>query len=228
MLKSDTSNEIISKGNYLYLSGDHKNAARCFKQVISNDSRNAEPYYKIGLIYYQLGQPTKALDYLKRCTNLVRNNPVAQTLYGKILHELGNSNTSLRAYRLALKADKENTEAIAGMASVFEYNKDYLKAFAIIKPIIESGRVSSQVAILFTRFCSKINQCKLAIDYAKFCLNSGEIKDNDVISFIYYAIGDIEDKLGNYTTAFKAYQITNTSRKLQYDAYNYHNLIETT
>ena len=228
MVNSSSSKGITTKGDYQYLSGNYKKAISYFKQAIINDKRNAEPYYKIGLIYYQFGQPGKAIKYLKSCTDLVRKNPVAQILYGKLLLESGNINSALRAYRLALKSDRENIDAISGMASVYEYNKDYTKAYKIIEPIIKSKRVNSQVVILFTRFCLKIGRCQQAIEYAEFCLKSGEIIESDVISFIYYAIGDLEDKTGNYNNAFNAYQKANNARKLQYDPYNYNNLIETT
>ena len=225
MAITDKSSKHIQQGNYEYLKGDYHKALASFKKAIAVNGRSVEAYYKLGLICFRLGLIQEACDYLKQCTNLDRSNDTALVSYGRLLREAGDIDGSMRRYRLAFKANPNNLDALAGMASIHEYRKDFQKALNTILPACEQGIVNAQIAILFARICGKTNRCKQAVEYINMCIASGKIADKDTLSFLYYALGDIYDHATQYDKAFAAYQQANQCRKLQYNEFSHNNQI---
>lgn len=215
----------LQKGNYAELTGDLNKALDFYNKAISCDSRNAEALYKAGFVNFRIGQLDTAVKLLEQCANIARNNTLAQYMHGRILHELGDMERAQRAFKLALKAAPDNLDAIAGTASVYEYHKQFEKAYKTIKPIIETRKVNHQISVLFARICHKVNACEKALKYIDTCLQSGRITDPDAISYLYYAAGDICDSTGDYSAAFDHFKAANDVRKLQYDSFSHANLV---
>lgn len=216
----------LSQGNYQYLAGNLNEAITFYNKAIKTSPDYAEAYYKLGFIYFRRGKLTNAEECLNKCNQLVRNNEKALLLHGKVLHSLGKMDKSIRAFRLALKINNNSMEAISGIASVYEYKKDFDRAYKTIQPLVSESIQNDQIAIIFARFCSKLNLCDVAIDYINSCIASNKINDKEILSFLYYAKGDIYDRSKNYHEAFIAYKTANDLRRLPYNEFNYRNFID--
>jgi tetratricopeptide (TPR) repeat protein len=130
---------------------------------------------------------------------------------------LGQIDKALENYRKASELSPGMADAIGGEASIYVTKGEYQTAYDRIRPLIEKGVVSVQIAIVFADLCSKLSLCDKAIEYANKTLSSPDITYDSRIA-LRHIVGKLYDACGEFDKAFEEYRKANSMQPGGYES----------
>jgi len=207
----------LNIGNQKLQSGDLYSAIDEYKKTIKLAPTLSEGHHNIGVAYYKLGMTLEAEAALKKHITLDKNSSAGHYLYAFILYRHGKIDTALASYKRAYKLDPSNLDAVAGIAQIYNYKKDYAEAYKSIKSILSDNKANIKIAQVFSKFCDKIELCDQAIKYIEYITGPTSNLPLSIKNTAYFSLGSILDKRGAYDEAFRAYEVANNSQPLKYN-----------
>ena len=217
----------------------HNNLANTFKALNRNNEAidhyqralklnpaQHEVYLNLGGIYNdRLGFPEGALYCFRQALALTPDN--IEALYGiaNTLRFLGQLNESLEVIRTILKRQPGDTAAISSEADALERLGQFDDAYQRVRKLLEMDQVNAMALEVFTRLCWRYNSCDEALKKGERLLSEqGTDKINK--QTIHFALGTLNDKLGDFDTAFMHFRQGNDLAAVPYDHSEHIGLID--
>ena len=225
---ADVCFELLTKNsNYFkayYLLGDIKGENRdsitaitYYKNALDINPSFGEAYFRLGEMYLRVGRLKDSIDALEKSLNFVTPNYDPYVFYGQVLMTAGEIEKAKSIYDEALKINNKNTEAIAGIASINIYKKNYQRANDLLLPVISAKNIASiNVIDAYRKICKKFNTCNLLIDYIDYVERQFADMDESKASRIKFSKASILEDMENYDSAFKEYEAANNLTQKKY------------
>lgn len=129
---------LIQQAKQYHQSGQLARAEAAYLQVLEFAPQHADSQHMLGLLYSEMGQPDKAIDYLeKSVTHKPKFGPFHHNL-GSVYQDIGNADAAIAAYRTALKYKPELPDTHHNLGKLFQIKGDneaakqsYLRALRI-------------------------------------------------------------------------------------------------
>lgn len=188
-------------------------AISCYRQAIQLNPHHAEAHNNLGTALRIMSRQDGALSAYREAVRLKPDYVSAHVNLGFLLSEYGRFDGALESFRQVLLLDPGNVKAVAGEATVYEKQGDYEKAYARIKPCLESGAESVELAMVFAALCRHVRRCDDAIAMLE-CLLAGDgtsLGVHERIS-LHFELGRLLDAATDYDRAFAHFQQGNNQK----------------
>jgi hypothetical protein len=100
-------------------------------------------------------------------------------------------------------------------ATIFERMGDYDKAWAVVATRFGRDGVAPGTVVLASRVCHRVGECERVVPVLKALLADEQVSDSERRG-LYFALGALQDRLGNYDAAFAAYAAGNDLKRMGY------------
>jgi tetratricopeptide (TPR) repeat protein len=167
-------------------------------------------YKKIGLLYYERGQPEKAEKYLLKAIDL-KDDPEVYRALGDIAYSKKELKKAEKYYLNALKINpsyKKNLSQKLGniylsIADRYKKEKKYRQAVTFYKKASAYLGNNKKIIKSIAESYEKLGDLKTALNYYKK-LKTADLKNKE--AKLYLSMAEKEYKKGNYFTALKYYK----------------------
>ena len=112
---------LLMKGVVYKNLDDYRNALKYFNRV-TDKSLKKEAYLEIGESYFQLGNRSKAMDYLKKAEK--SGNRMAVKLLAGIYYDSGDINKAINYYKKVLATDKKDVDSMSKLGYIYKERGD--------------------------------------------------------------------------------------------------------
>lgn len=181
-------------------------AESCFRRVIELDPQLVIAYYNLGRSVELQEKDDEAIAIYRK---LLQITPHVEAYYniGEIYAQQAKFEDALEAYRQAQELEPASPRLIAAEAGIYEKQGKYDKAYERIRPIVEAGRESPEVAILLASLSRHLDCRPQAVDMLERLLSRDASSGNkDVLIPMHFAAGRLLDAAGEYDRAFYHFQ----------------------
>ncbi|MEJ2574919.1 MAG: sulfotransferase [Gammaproteobacteria bacterium] len=193
-------------------------AEACFRRVIELDPKLVIAYYNLGRSIELTGiRDDEAIAIYRK---LLQIAPHFEAYYniGVIYAHQAKFEDALEVYRQAQKIEPANPRLIAAEATIYEKQGEYDKAYERIRPLVEAGRESPEIAILLASLSRHLNCRPQAIETLERLLAHGASSGNkDVLIPMHFAVASLLDAAGEYDRAFYHFQQGNNLSSQAFD-----------
>lgn len=124
---------FIQLGRVLLLDGDTESAIDIFKKAIEFSPENPDLMTTLGLLYLQLGQTSKAFEYLGNALTYDPSKVKAILGAGSMIQSHGDYDVALTKYRIAAAATPESPHLWNNIGMCFFGKKKYVAAISCLK-----------------------------------------------------------------------------------------------
>ncbi len=107
--------------------GDKRKVVEYYEKALGIDKRYILPYINLSRFYRNSGRTDKAIEILKRGIGFTGSSRLSGIL-GKLYYRKKRYDAALKVYEGILKSDRNNSDALLGIAWVYYQKKEYLKA----------------------------------------------------------------------------------------------------
>lgn len=129
-------------GMVLHAHGFASASNTCYGVAESLDPKNPQwPYLRGELFSSRIGNPQEALIYYQRAANLSSLDHLAQIRFADSLLELGRVDDAEQQYHKVLANEKQDPQALLGLAKVAVARRQYREALHRMRPIAENPRI---------------------------------------------------------------------------------------
>jgi tetratricopeptide (TPR) repeat protein len=196
---------------------DSITAVEYIKKALDINPSFGEAYFRLGEMYLRIGRIKDSINALEKSLNFITPNYDPYVFYGQVLMTAGQIEKARSIYDEALKINNSNTEAIAGIASIHIYKKDYQQANDMLMPIIRARNIASiNIIDAYRRICKKFNTCNLLLDYIDYVERQFADMDESKASRIKFSKANVLEDLEDYSSAFKEYEAANNLTQKNY------------
>lgn len=108
----------------------------------------------------------------------------------------------------ALRLKPGNPVVLAGQAGILERRGDVAGAYKRVRAVLDGGVVSLGTADVYTRICMQAGDCDEAIEVCRWLLAKNSLPSQQR-QLLFFALGKLYDKLGDYDNAFREFERAN-------------------
>jgi tetratricopeptide (TPR) repeat protein len=203
-------------GLSLVMQGRLKEAMAPFKRMLQLKPDFAEGHMQIGCLCRDLGQLDLAIRHLQLALQLSPALHDAAIFLANIWIFRGRLDAALRlCNQILLKAPK-HPEALASKALILEKLGHRDAAWQCLAPLIDGSSVTPSAAIVYAKLAPKYDQTDRAILLLETMLTRASWAPSQRQE-MYFALGDLHDKTGNYDSAFACYRSANSLYPHRFD-----------
>ncbi len=169
----------------------HEQAAEIFFEILISDSQNIEITLKLAQTLEGWGKYSEAIDYYDKA--LLSNQNDLSALYGKgvCLQSLGQIEKAKLLYEQAIAMDPQNWQALLGLASIEEGNKE--KSLEYIQKAYDASPDNPFILYQFADFYKRDKKYEDAIRYIE---HASEIyphpRMQDLMAQLYYKTNQVD------------------------------------
>ena len=175
------------------------------RQAVAFNPERAEFQNNLGNTLRQAGEYKESEAALREAIRLNPNDASAYFNLGLLLTTKGGSRQeALSSYRRAIELSPANEPAIVGEVSILEKEGEIKQAYERLAPLLELGKLSVGVALVFASLCRPLKRCDEAIVMLQRLLD-GEGPHLETIDRIplHFSLGSLLDSAGEYDKAFE-------------------------
>ncbi len=139
------STDEIQLGLQLHQSGDLSQAARIYRNILTNEPDNSDALHLLGVIEYQLGHADNAIHLIERAIALNPNLPYAYNNLGEAFRSKADFDKAIANYQKSLNLKPDYSEAFNNLGIAQQAKGDmpqalesYQKAIALSPQYIEA------------------------------------------------------------------------------------------
>lgn len=196
-------------------------AEACFHQVIKLRPRLDIAYYNLarslefqGTIH---GKYDDAIAVYRQLLQITHNIEAYFNI-GVIYEKQGKIEEALKTYHEAQRIEPDNIRLVAAEARTYERRGDFDKAYALIRPPLEAGRETPELALVFASLSSRFNRRQQAIDLMERLLAKGDSFGNyNSEIYLRFALGKLLDATGDFDRAFDHFRKGNALIRHAFD-----------
>ena len=203
-------------GLSLVMQGRLKEAVAPFERMLQLNPDFAEGHMQIGCLWRDLGQLDLAVRHLRLALRLSPALLDAAVFLANILTFRGEMEEALGLCNQVLSKVPKHPEALASKALILEKQGHHDAAWECLAPMVAGNVVTPSAAIVYAKLAPKYGSADRAIYLLKTTL-SRESWAPSQRQEMYFALGDINDKIGDYDSAFACYRSANSLYPHQFD-----------
>jgi len=222
IIKSGNYSKLISVRaniNHIFPNSDniHRTLAKHFEQsghydlaineysiIISSENCNITYYIKLASLLFHTHKYNAVISTLEEAKSRFTTSSELHLMLGAAFHSLQNLTAALSNYMTAYELDKNNNDAVTGIANIHFLRRDYNTAIHILEPIINENPPVSAM-ILYCQICAENKNYDLALQLIHKTLVNKNIASTQR-SMLYFTSGKIYDALSKYDLAFIDYK----------------------
>lgn len=140
--------EHLQKGVEYFNKGEYEKAVLELKTASQSDKNTAETYYYLALLDEKNRQYKSMSENLKKTIELSPSHTGARLKLGKVQLLLGRTDSALEQAEVILKEASQNLDALLLKASVFNKQKKYTEALAIVGDVLTKNPAFSDALML--------------------------------------------------------------------------------
>ena len=202
-------------GQALLRVGELDEAEKVLTDAIDIDHSQHEAHAFLGEVQSALGLTEAPLKSYLTALRLRPNELGYRCQLGFLLIKQGYLPKAEHCFRLVLRQEPYNLDAIAGLASVLAKMGDPVGALALAEPMIETGADHPDLAHIYAMLCRKLGRSSDAIPVLKRLL--GRSRPLQTRAQLNHALGELYESVGEHHAAFKAHQLANETRPAVFD-----------
>jgi tetratricopeptide (TPR) repeat protein len=192
-------------------------AEACFRRVVELEPRLASAYYNLGRSLELQAKDEEAIAVYRQ---LLQITPHSEAYYNiaTIYVSQGKFTESLEAFRQAQQIEPDNARLIAGEAGVYEKQGDYEAAYARIKPLLDAGQATPDIAMVLAAVSQRLDRRPQAIELLENQLGRHDLAGNtDVLIPLQFELARLLDAAGDYERAFHHARLGNGMTRSAFD-----------
>jgi tetratricopeptide (TPR) repeat protein len=196
-------------------------AEGCFRRVVELEPRLASAYYNLGRSLELQAKDEEAIAVYRQ---LLQMSPDIEAYFNiaTIYVGQGKFTEALEAFRQAQQIDPNNARLIAGEAGVYEKTGDYEAAYARIKPLLDAGQATPEIAIVLAEVSQRLDCRPQAIEQLENQLGRYDLAGNtDVLIPLHFELARLLDSVGDYDRAFRHASLGNGMTRSAFDQQAY-------
>ncbi|MBI5039692.1 MAG: sulfotransferase [Gammaproteobacteria bacterium] len=176
----------------------------------------AEGHMQMGCLLRDLGQHDAATNHFERALQLSPGLTDAAVFLGNLRVFQGRMDDALRCYEQALSYRPGDPDAIAGKALILERQGDKDAAWALLQTVVAQGRATPNIAIAYALLAPTFAATDQAKALLQGLLARGGLAPSQQQE-LYFALGRLCDKIGDFDTAFVHYAAGNRLTQTSFD-----------
>ncbi len=173
--------------------------------ALQRDGRDPDVLDLLGRVAFAQGAYAEAASYADRCARLRPGDVRPIVLLGEILTYQGRFREAVARYDRALRLEPRNAAALAGKADAYEKCGERDRARAVLRPAVESGGESPEMAIVQARLDLHDGHHDAVIASARRHLGSAG-PSGPVRAHLLFLLGKALERSKRYDDAFDAYR----------------------
>jgi len=190
--------------------GNLAGAVEFYQQALSNKPDYGEACYNLANIQQLQGLVSEAESNYRKAIEYQSDLVMAYHALGQLLGSRGEMDEALTILERARETQPDFTDIAAAIAEIHEKKGDYRKASEILEPLLGNETVSPGTALCFARLAPRQNRQQEAIERLEQQLTNPALPPM-VKKELHFALGDLQDSLGEFERAFGHYQQGNTA-----------------
>ena len=180
--------------------GQLTQARDLYEQILYDEPQNHEVLDLLGILYTQVGQYDKALEYLQKAIDL-KPLPFYIENLAKMYFKKEDFQNAVELYEILIKNDPNNYENTFNLAMAYKNNGQYGKAKGTYYKAIELNPNSTESYFNLAYLCFNDNDAKGAIECYKKVL---KINPDDWETMYFLSLAYMQDK--NYKDGLKCFE----------------------
>ena len=203
-------------GLSLVMQGRLKEAVAPFERMLRLRPDFAEGHMQMGCLQRDLGQLDLAIRHLRQALQLSPALLDAAVFLANILIFRGEMEEALGLCNQVLAKVPGHSEALASKALILEKQGRLDAAWECLSPVAAGNAVTPSAAIVYAKLARKYDSA----DHAMSLLNTLLSRPSWAPSQrqeMYFALGELNDKAGNYDSAFSCYCSANSLYPHRFD-----------
>ena len=179
------------------------------EQANELDPRNIDALGLLGQVHLRLGHFEQSASYLYTCVRLAPKDFRGHLALGEVLVFQGRYRDAVARYDRVLRLRPDDPMGIAGKANAYEKSGQRDKARGVLRPFVDSGRESVQMALIQANLDLQERNYQAVIDL----LNRHMTRGPDAVTLYHLCavLGSALERSGRYDEAFEAYRRSNRS-----------------
>jgi len=206
----------LAEANRLQNAGDPVQAASMSRQVLKREPHNAQALYILGSCQLAMGDSPGAVQSLEKASRVnPRAIPILHNL-SKALSQGGKLREAHTVIDRALALSPTDAFCLAAKADISITQGRFEEAERTLEPAIAAGSPHPTVILAFARIAKRVDRAQEAIDLLRVVVPDESIAPVNRI-MLFFALGELLDKTGDYDGAFEAYAGGNRLYQFRFD-----------
>jgi tetratricopeptide (TPR) repeat protein len=188
-----------------------------YRQALRIDPSSDEAYYKLGKILQNLKKSDEALTALHKAVELNAGRPEAWHALGSIYRFKNDLDQAMSCFQKACDLKPGYGDAIQGQLDILGLRGDFESAFGLISPVIEAGSDHIGIALCFASLSKRFDCKEAALELLQRAEKKQGLQKAERMQ-LHFALGKLNDSIGNYDDAFRHYQQGNALKDTDFIA----------
>ncbi len=202
-------------GESLLRAGDLERAETVLQDAIDLDHSQHEAHAHLASVQSALGLTEAPLRSYLTALRLRPNELTYRSQLGFLLIQQGYLPKAEHCFRLVLRQEPYNVDAIAGLATVLAKMGDPEGAIALAEPMIKTGVDHPDLAHVYASLCRKLGRSNDAIPVLQRLLSRS--RPLQTRAQLHHALGELYESVGQHDAAFFAHEQANSARSSTFD-----------
>ncbi|CAN8009953.1 unnamed protein product, partial [Ixodes pacificus] len=128
---------LMGEANLCFARGDHEDAIKMCMEVIRLVPRAPEPFQTLGMLYEEMGNPAKALQFSLIGAHLSPDDADEWARLGELSLEQGDVRQATTCYARAVRADPSNLDLRLELCTLYEQAGEQRKALDCCSSLVQ-------------------------------------------------------------------------------------------
>lgn len=205
--KPDYVDALFNLGNTFLDVGSPEEAVAEYRKALAYRPDYVELLFNLGVALQALGQHLEGAEYLAKAVELRPDYTEAHVCLASALQTINRVDEALDHYDRALALEPDNADAIGGKAAIHERRGQFAEARTLIQPYLD-GTPPARIALVYGALGKPLSCLDEAIAAMERSLELESTSGENRID-LYFALGKLYDRLGDYDKAFAHYRAGN-------------------
>lgn len=180
-----------------------------FEKMLQLRPDFAEGHMHMGCLLRDLGRHDLATGYLRRALHLSPGLHDAAVFLANILIFQGSLDEAIVLCDRVLARAPYHSEALASKALILEKQGKPDAAWRCLAPLVSANTVTPGTAIVYAKLAPKYDRVDQAMSLLNSVLSRASLAPSQRQE-LHFALGELNDKAGNYDAAFANYHAANS------------------
>lgn len=188
---------LMGEANLCFARGDHEDAIKMCMEVIRLVPRAPEPFQTLGMLYEEMGDPAKALQFSLIGAHLSPDDADEWARLGELSLEQGDVRQATTCYARAVRADPSNLDLRLELCTLYEQTGEQRKALDCCSSLVQQmGPAQGAQCLQLSRELAKVHHQKgnvtAAVQVLQSALNKcpSDIASEDVNMLLELQLGE--------------------------------------
>jgi tetratricopeptide (TPR) repeat protein len=211
-------------GNCCLAQGQWNNAVVNYRKAYHAMSGGYDINMSLGKAYINIGELDEAVECFRRAANLTDKPSVALCELATARQLQGHLDQALVDVEQSLRHQPDNSHASAERAGINYKLGNIDAAHRQIRELVEAGRVSPHIVAVWGQLCHHFDECSEVVSLGEALVGREGLDKANAVK-LYYMLGKLYDRLGEYDLAFERYRQANSIMPEAFDRNNHSGMI---